>query len=303
MVIDRFLRLVPLALVAVMIGFSGCERDPDGVIEDPPIDSDPQITLLSPEQGYALVENGQSVSINWECQDNELLNAFWVTTKVFNSSGVEIFPETEVPGTYQVLSTNSITKAYTYQAPQSYPWYTTIEVRGYAMDNKGKQDVSLFKVNIVPPQDSSTQYLIQEYPDGDTIYSVLTGSNYWFDIYNRISGDPNTTPSFPMANAHIGELSTGTFQGIIGSPASTPPMDSVVVWTNTSAFNYDELTYETVWQAFVTSNQIGTTAGPLAADDIVIIKLLNTPHYAIIRVKEKNVAGGYLVFEYKYSYQ
>ncbi|MEM7040960.1 MAG: hypothetical protein AAF570_28610, partial [Bacteroidota bacterium] len=86
-------------------------------------------------------------------------------------------------------------------------------------------------------------------------------------------------------------------------------LDSVLVSTNTSMFNFDELTYETMWEAYVTSNKIGAQTEPLGVGDVVILKMPNLPHFAAIHIKEKDFnepgvgACGCLVFDYKYSYE
>jgi hypothetical protein len=79
--------------------------------------------------------------------------------------------------------------------------------------------------------------------------------------------------------------------------------DSVLVTTNSSLFNYDEATYETIWQAYVTSNRIGRLTSPLTAGDIVILRMPNLPHFAVIRVINLSAALGRMTFDYKYSYQ
>ena len=292
------------ALVATVL-FSGCDPNGGEVLEDPPVDSDPLVTLLSPSNGYALARRGETVQIQFEIHDNELLTSWEATEKWTSVSGVVYNPETRIPGEYAVISTNNSIRTISYTVPtgNAVQIFTTIEITAYAVDNKGKVATGKFKINVIPDIDDSTAYEIQSYT-GDTVYSVTAGHDYAYDLVGHASGD-NAPPAMPTASQYIRESSivpaiTWEFTSPIWGMA-----DSVLVTTNTSRFNFEDLTYETTWQAFVTSNRIGMKTDPLSPGDIMILKMPTLPHYAIIKVNTtEDMSGcGCMTFDYKYSYE
>lgn len=288
------------ALVALLF-FSACDPEKDDVKTDPPLDGDPQVILLSPASGYALVRKGESVTISFEIHDNELLNTWEATEKFTSVSGVVYKPETRITGQYAALSTKNSVRTITYTVPDTpnIQIYTTIEIKAYATDNKGKRAVAKFRINVIPDDNSTTAYDIQSYT-GDTIWSITTGHDYTFDLINRQSGD---NVSMPIPNMYLREASTPPAIDFIFTSPIWGSTDSVLVTTNESVFNFDELTYETMWQAFVTSNRIGRKTDALKPGDVVILKMPNLPHFAAIRVINNSTTIGRMTFDYKYSHQ
>jgi hypothetical protein len=288
------------AFVALVL-LSGCDPDRNIDPQDPPIDSDPQVTLISPANGYALAHRGDVVQIQFEIHDNELLTTWEAKEKWTSVTNTVYYPETRIQGQFATISTNNSVRTISYQVPTSgIQVYTTIYIYAYATDNKGKVAMGKFKINVIPDVNDTTAYQIQEYAN-NTLYSVLTGHDYAYDLINDSSGN-NQTMSIP--NMYIREASIGTnISWILTSPIQSG-QDSVIVTTNASRFNYDDLTYETTWQAFVTSNRIGTKSDPLVPGDVVILKMPTLPHFAILRVvSTEGVTGcGCMTFDYKYTY-
>jgi hypothetical protein len=293
--------LTAFALVAVLF-YSGCDPDRNDNPDDPPVDSNPQVTLISPANGYALAKKGETVSIQFEIHDNELLTTWEAREKWTSVTGVVYYPETQITGQYAAISTNNTVRTINYTVPDSpsIQIYTTIEISAYATDNKGKVAKGKFRINVIPDVNDTTAYLIQAYED-DTVYSITTGHDYAFDIINRITGD-NQNMSLP--NMYIREASLPPAIDWIFTSPIQGSVDSTLVTTDDTRFNYDELTYETTWQAYVTSNRIGMKTDPLSPGDIFILKLPTLPHFAIFRVKTtEGVTGcGCMTFDYKYSY-
>ena len=290
------------ALVAILF-FSGCDPEDDGQIDPPPVDSDPVVTLISPENGYALAKRGETVSISFEIHDNEQLVAWEATEEWTSVTGTTALPETRINGEYAVLATTNSIRTINYTVPtQGIQVYTTIDIRAYATDNKGKRAMARFRINVIPDVNDTTQYQIQAYT-GDTLFSITTGTNYNFDLLNRQFGNDISMPN--PANQYLRESSIPpSIDHILTSPI-WGMTDSVLVTTNESVFNYDELDYETVWEAFVTSNRIGMKTDPLSPGDVVILKLPNLPHYAVFRINSTEGVGGCgcMTFDYKYSYE
>lgn len=298
---EKILRLFTALALVLALTVAGCRRDDDLTDDEPPLDTPPQITITEPTNGLALLEVGESVSIHYDLFDNELLNTYYVSSRIISVNGVEVQADTEIPGTRQALSTTSAERVFTYTVP-NVQVFTTIEIRGHAIDNKNREAVVLFRISVIPPADAGTIYPIQEYT-GDTLWSIYTGHDYYFDLINRRHGDqfeiPNTVDRHLQENSPSGGAS---FIGVFSSPANFN-RDSVLVLTNQTVFNYDSLTYQTIYEAFVTSNQIGNSAGgPVWPGDVILLKLPVAPHYAAIRIKEKNANNGYFVFDYKYTY-
>lgn len=291
------------ALVALMT-FTGCDPEKKDGPDPPPVDSDPVVTLLSPTNGYVLAERGETVSISFEIHDNEQLT-FWEATESWTSvSGVEVLSETRITGEYAALATNNSVRTINFTVPDSASGmqvYTTITIRAYATDNKGKRAMAKFRINVVPGINDPTAYQIEEYT-GDTLYSITRGVDYNFDLLNRQFGDDFeiTQPNRFLAESSI----PPSIDFILTSPYWTTT-DSVLVTTNESVFNYEDLDYEIIYEAFVTSNRVGMQTDPLSPGDIVILKLRNLPHFAVFKiVTTEGVSGcGCMTFDYKYSYQ
>jgi len=293
----RISRLVPLFVLACMLVLTSCDPDKDDVNVTPPEDGDPQVTLISPANGYALARTGETVEITFGIYDNELLTDWRATERWVSVSGVEVLPETLIPGEEAVIATQSEERTISYTVDPGVQVYTTIEIRAYAKDNKGKEAWAKFRINVIPDENSGTAYELASYT-GDSIYSITTGDDYNFDLINRVRGNDLelTNP-----NRYIRETSVPpAIDYILSSPISGAA-DSILVTTNTGLFNYEECSYETIFQAFVTSNRIGRQTDPLKAGDVAILKLPNNPHFAVIKVN--SVANGLMIFDFKRSYQ
>ncbi len=291
---SSFTLVISLFLVLIL---AGCDPDKDNVNMTPPEDSDPQVTLITPSTGLILASIGETVEAIFEIHDNELLTDWWATERWESVSGVEVLPETQIPGQVAVIATQSQERSISYTIPTSIQVYTTIEIRGYAQDNKGKIATALVRINVIPGSDSTVAYELESYVD-DTVYSITTGDDYNFDLIQRLRGNDG---EIAPANRYIRESSIPpAIDYIITSPISGA-VDSVLVTTNTSVFNFEDCTYETIYQAFVTSNRIGSSTDPLGPGDVAILKLPNDPHFAVIMVKKAE--NGFMTFDHKRSYE
>ncbi len=289
--------LVPVLSLFVVLILAGCDPDKDNVNVTPPEDSDPQVTLISPSTGYTLASVGETVEATFEIHDNELLTNWWATERWESVSGVQVLAESRIPGQDAVIATQNQERVISYTIPQSVQVYTTIEIRGYAQDNKGKVASAMFRINVIPVSDSTVVYELESYMD-DTIYSITTGDDYNFDLINRQRGNDLEIPS---PNRYIRESSMPpSIDYVLTSPISGGA-DSVLVTTSSSVFNFEDCTYETIYQAFVTSNRIGPRTDPLSPGDVAILKLPNNPHFAVILVK--TTGSGLMTFDHKRSYE
>lgn len=296
MTFRKFNTLVPLFALLMLLVFTGCDPEEGQYDKPDPVDGDPQVTLISPSTGYALAQIGETVNITFEIHDNELLTEWEATEQWVSVSGVEVLPETQIPGQLAAIATTNAERVVSYTIPNTVQVYTTITIRAKVRDNKGKEAMASFDINVIPDPDTTTAYELQPYTD-NSLFSITTGDDYNYDIINRVAG---SDLEIAGPNRYLRENSIPpAIDYKLTSPISAPN-DSVLVTTNTSLFNYEECTYETIYQAYVTSNRIGTETEPLGPEDIVILKLPNNPHFAVFYIK--SVANGEIIFDYKYSF-
>ena len=291
------LNFKPLALLvslSALLLWTGCNTDNPPIIPD---DSDPTVTLISPTRSYDLAYRGDDVSVTFRLDDNESLRSYWVQETWTSVLGTVYHKDHAVLLGPEDVSGNHFALTVDYTVPITIVQdYTTITLDVYATDNKDKVAMSTFEISVLPEPGTTSDFKIQEYEECDTIYSQLTGSNFYFSLINR----SNVVDI--AADRDLGEASTTGFDAVLEAP-NQGGVDSVFVVTNAGDFNYDELTWETTWQAFVTSNNIGMTTPPLSAGDIVILKMFNAPHFAVLRIKEIQSLGGLIIFQYKYTFE
>ena len=292
---NRILYVVALCLAGVMIIASGCKPDPE---PDPiPEDGDPRITIMNPTSGYSLDTIGAPISIQYRLDDNEFLTEFRIAERWLDPMGNEVLPETQIYS-QNLSESNWVTTFNAYTVPQV-QLYSRIELIAYAVDSKGKVDRAVFTINVIPVPSDAPEFLVEEYPDGDTIWTgTNTAGKFYFDFVNRTNDVTNPN------RRDIGEASVSGFQKILNSP-NNGPADSVIVVTNSSLFNYDQMTYQSAWEAFVTNPNQLTETPTLSVGDIVIIKSPpTTPHLVAMRIKEiEPNTFPYMVFEYKRTYE
>lgn len=302
-----------LALTAgLVMGLSSCKPDED--IDPPPVDSAPIISISNPSVPYTLARTGDIVNITFQAHDNELLNLFRITELRKDPSGVTYQAETEI---FQAAVSDIDHEHFlNYEVPAVPQWYSTIELRGYAVDNKGRTVSVKFAISVIPPAGSGSSFAVQSYdndtinPGGDTIwmgYTGLNGGGYNYDIFNhRVGYDSDIS----LLDRHLTEVSASIVDPV--SSFISPywqGQDSVLVVTDYSILDFDNLTWETTWQAFMSSNQIGGMAGPPVQPGNIVILKLNTPtiHFAVFKIEgvqtDATVAmNNYVRFNYKYTY-
>lgn len=292
---NRIFLIVALCMTGVAMLISGCKPDPE---PDPiPEDGDPRITIMDPTSGYSLDTIGAPISLQYRLDDNEFLTEFRVAERWIDPYGNEVLPETQIYS--QNLSEGHWVTTYSnYTVPQV-QLYSKIELIAYAIDSKGKVDKAVFTINVIPTPSDAPEFLVEEYPDGDTIWTgTNTAGKFYFDFVNRTNVVTNS------ARRDIGESSTTGFQRTLTSP-NNGATDSVMVVTNSSLFNYDQMTYQSAWEAFVTNPNQLTETGQLNVGDIVLIKSPpTTPHLVAMRIKAISPnTFPYMVFEYKRTYE
>ena len=294
--------LVLLVITGVMIFFAGCKKDDPDIIFPP--DGDPSIILVSPTQSHTLARMGESVSITFRMDDNEQLNSFKVSetwTSVQGQAYIRInspvMPDKVISGTNRL-------ETITYTVPTTQIQnYSVITLTASAVDSRGKSVSTQFRISVIPAPGTGggASVQVQSYLSGDTIWSILngTGGNY-FSILQRANDPAN------QFYRDLGEISVNPiFSGELNAP-NQAGADSIFVVTDPSRFNFEDLTWETTWEHFVTSAAITDRTGPLVTGDIVILKMgypSVLPMFAVIKIRKKNDAIGALIIEYKYTFE
>lgn len=292
---NRIFLFLALCFAGAAMLSSGCKPNPE---PDPiPEDGDPRITILSPTNGYSLDTVGAPISIQYRLDDPEFLTEFRIAERWIDPFGNEVLPETMIYN--QNLSESTwITTYSAYTVPQVQV-YSKIELIAYAVDSKGKVDKVVFTINVIPNPDATPEYLVEEYPDGDTIWTgTNTAGKFYFDFNNRTNVVTNT------ARRDIGESSAVGFDRTLVSP-NNGSTDSVLVVTNSNFFNYDQMTYQSAYETFVTNPNQLTETPTLNVGDIVIIKSPpTTPHFVAMKITQISPSGfPYMVFTYKRTYE
>jgi hypothetical protein len=306
-----------LALAAGLLLTTACCRDCDD-IQPPPEDSAPIISISDPTHPYTLARTGDVVQITYQAHDNELLDLFYITEKRTDPNGIVYQAETQIM--QSAISTVDHEEVFNYTVPTTPVYYCTIEIMAYAKDNKGRIVSVKFIISVIPPAGTGSTVSIQSFddsiqnPNGDTIWMGYTGlagpghKGSHYDIFNHRCGDDLTMSN--VLDRHLSEVSP-----TLGSPVAAfqspywMGADSVLVHTSSALFDFENLTWETTWQAWMSSNAIGDQAGPTVdAGDVVILKL-NTPslHFAVFKIEgvevdNTNPANNYVRFNYKYTY-
>ncbi len=293
---------LPFILVVIMFGgcCKDCDKCPENCPFDPPADTAPTIVVLMPPSLQALNFRNDVVTITLRLDDDWALDSFWLKETWTSVTGQDYVKVNSLVSSRILSGTNWIEQiTYTVPGPLIQD-YSTITLTGCASDNKGQTTCKSVTINVLPEPGSALPYEVQSYSGcEDTIFSVLTGGNFNYSFLMRSNSN-----GLAQSLKDIGEASVvPSFSAVLETPNQLGS-DSTIVMTSQAVFNYDSLTWQTAWEAYVTSNQIGAKSQPLQAGDIVIIKMVTIPQFAIMRIcKTFNAQSAGIVFDYKYTYE
>ena len=218
------------------------------------------------------------------------------------------------------LTGNNIEYVYTDDVPAVGDYYK-IRYTCYAVDTKGGFSSAVFWITVLPAPLNPAPFEVLEYTK-DSIFNKRSGSLYGFNFSSRKALPlPGQTPN--ILDLDIAENS-GTGQGFwyptIGSPNNDQlGKDSVFVVTDASRFNYEEATYETIYQAFYSDafdSRLDHGVAPkgdelMEVGDYYIIRLTKAPfpQFAVMKITKIVDDGAgvavhdYVVFDYKVTSQ
>ena len=317
--------LILFSLGLVLIFLAGCRKDEPK--ESLPTDTLPTIRRTLPVQASAVAQRGQVVSIRYTLADNQELFRWNVTeTVVGNIRTVDTtiavggkFRDTTLLKAdtirkaqeihFQALNGNVSEQIFQYTVPNVNPFQRVI-LRATVLDNKRQSAYEDFIITVdVDDRDTLARYFrVLDYTalTPDTVYNYL--ANNFKSAFNLIAREHVATNNPAAKDIEETTRTEGEFDRRFTSPASAP--DSAFVIVSQNDFNFDQLTYATMWQAFNTRRALKTTP-TLKVGDVVLVKLMlrhqslvNFPHYAALRIEQIVTVGGgedYIVFRYKRS--
>jgi len=292
----RNFRIIALLFASILV-ITACDREID---ETPiPFDGNPAIALVDPTNNNFLDTIGGQVTATFRLDDNEALKVFRVVGRILNQRdslvGVDFIVQEDT------VSGQHITQTLTYTVP-SLPLYYKVRLTCYSIDSEGKFASVVLYVSVVPSSDDPATFSIEEY-NGDKIYSQLALNGRGFFDFNSRNYIDN------LLDKDIQELTSvpGPFLARLESPNNAfLGQDSVFVMTDATQFNYDAATYETIHERFFSDPAPSSTTPALTSSDIVIVRLTNTPHFAVMKIIGVNDGPGdaqdYIEFDYKVTY-
>jgi len=326
----RFLLRSCLAALALAGAWSCRESVPD---DAPPPETPPVVRRLAPRDPSLLVRPGQQVVFHCFVGDNQQLAAWsvsalrlenfrYVDTTLANRDGSTrdtVIGRADTVGREllltQGLSGNSREVSYAYTVPD-WPVFTRIELWATVEDRAGLRDsTSLALVIDFERTDTLAEYFSILSYESDTLWAAYADTAQNADTtrsaFNLIAR--RYPPALNAAAQDVAEASDSLL-GADFLPALRSPnngFDSVFVVLTPALFNYDQLTYATMRQAWETHLQRPRASG-FAVGDVVILRLRlrhrsyrDYHHFAALRVAEIN--GGpdstahWLRFDYKRS--
>ena len=292
----------------LLFGLVSCESEPEpGPI---PTDSEPAITILAPATNNFLAREGEPVSVTFRLADNEALNVFRVVGRVFdqqdNVVGTDFIETSGVNGTI-------VDTTYTYLVPTGFQPYYKIRFTVYAIDTRGASASAQFWVNIIPDPDDPSPYKILTYTNR-RMFSRLAPIAYAYNFTSRDSIPANNVPSGQIDRDIEESSMTGNdlFPPIPSdfAPKLVSPnnqllgQDSVFVITDEARFNYEEASYNSLYQAFFSDSQPAPETPELSEGDYVIVRLIKAPQpqFAIMkitRIQDDPGKADFIKFDYK----
>ncbi len=267
-----------------MIIFSACDNQEP--LELLPEDKAPAITLVSPSNNSLLKEVDEPFTVTLQLADNEALKLLRLTAEIFDQEDQQIgssflVRDLEVSGTNVVMD-------ITEKVPQGALPYYKVKYTAHAIDSKGEFGSAFFFVSVLPEPVEPAPYEIRTYTK-DSIFNSEASFGKGFNFTNRVIL-PNPQFAGTDLDFDIREIS-GTakllYAPILASPSNEFfGQDSVFVITNEARFNYDEATYETIFNAFFSDPAPAPETPTLQIGDLVIVRLTKAPQpqFAIMKI-------------------
>lgn len=297
-----------LSACLVLLLLAACDTQTEPIDLPLPVDADPAITIVSPDNPRFLLRAGESATITFKLIDPEGLALLRVIPTVYDESDNVVAEEDPI----DVLVSGTEQTVNYPVTPPNYPAFYKIKYTVYAIDTKSAFAETFFWLSILPDPGAPPVYQVLTY-ENDTLINGLSDSLYAMNLTarQRVPMMPGIDFNSIRLQMDIAETS-GSGQGL-WEPTLTSPnnealgLDSVFAMTNASKFNYETATYASIFEAFYSFPQPSTETPVLQEDDYVIVRLVKTPQpqFAILRIKEL-VNDGFgvnvrdmIIFDYK----
>ncbi|WNJ16748.1 hypothetical protein [Pontibacter sp. G13] len=290
--VPRTFRLLFAGFVAVGMLISGCSPD-DNLDDLIPEDQAPAITIVAPTNTRLLEQSGQLVTVSFRMADQEALRLFRAVPTIYDPNGNEIgtMPnmDTDLAGTNVDFDFQFITPLL--------PGYSKVKYTCYAIDSKGAFASAEFWVTILPNPSDPPIYEVLEY-QGDSVMNPFDEINHAFNFSaRRLLPAPGEDAASLVLEMDIATELEGSALGFwrpfLYSPNNDQlGLDSVFVVTNPEKFNYEEATYQTIFEAFFSDPAPATRtpellgSGGVILHEYVIIRLTKAPapQFAVMKI-------------------
>ncbi len=276
-------RLLVLGLIGTLVLWSCNDEDPLTLL---PVDQAPAITLISPANSSLLRELDEDFTVTVQVADNEALKLLRLTAEIYDQNDLQIgssflVRDIEVSGTNVILD-------ITDKVPQGALPFYKVKYTCYVIDSKGEVSSAFFWVSVLPPPSEPPVFEIRSYT-GDSIFNSEATFGRGFNFTNR-EILPNPTRQGSDLDYDILEVSK-TARQLYRPRLSSPSndffdRDSIFVITNSTKFNFEEATYQTLFNAFYSDPAPFTITPALEVGDLVIVRLTKAPRpqFAVMRI-------------------
>ncbi|MEL6134998.1 MAG: hypothetical protein AAFR59_16685, partial [Bacteroidota bacterium] len=278
-----------LGLCLACLTLVSCENQVNPIENPIPVDATPAITIVSPENPRFSLQVGEQAAITLQMADNEALSSLRITETEFAPDGTQV---TQGVVETEDIAGNSFTFDFT-TIVDTIPPYSKLTYTCVVTDSKGKADSTSFTISVLPGADAPQPYEILVY-ENDTLYNSLSDQGYGFNFSARSAIPAVTGQNFDAFKLQLDIAeNSGSGQGLWVPQLNSPnneavDQDSAIVITDASRFNYEEATYNSLFQAFFSAENYYEQTPRLREGDYVIVRLIKTPRpqFAIMNVKE-----------------
>lgn len=280
-----------LLLAVVMVLLYSCEDT--GIDRPIPENSSPIISRIFPSPNTLQVRSGDSIRLDFIVADQEALQDVSLRVEVFDENDQftgEVF--TVLESNLFPLTSSRINYRDTIK---TFPPFTTLQYICTVRDNKEAKDSSSFFVSILS-SDSSNSRFRTEYVSDKLLYHRQSGKDYSLNF--------TTQKMYPSSGSNILEQDIAEASSInddanllaqLISPAALElGQDSIFTITDSTRFNFQEATYQTILEAKI-SDPSPSDQVILKAGNYIIVSLTKAPQpqFAVMRIKEVVDQAGY----------
>ncbi|MCI4668603.1 MAG: hypothetical protein MRZ79_10755 [Bacteroidia bacterium] len=294
-----------LALIIASIALLfGCEDQVNPIDKPTPTDEDPAIAITSPTNPRFSGRVGDAKSLTLQMADNESLSKFTINASYFLPDGT-LDSSTQI--STQDITGKTFSFSFSFTVDNRAP-FSKIEYTFTVEDSKGATASTKATVSVLPEPGDPPPYQILTYT-GDSIMNQLGDSLFGFNLSSR-QGYPKTTgQSLDSLNLRLDIIeSSGTGQGLWQPTLRSPNneaigVDSVFVITDSSRLNYEQATYNSIFEAFFSADLQMDETPVLEEGMYVIVRLVKAPRpqFALMRITEVfNDGAGINVFDKVY---